>query len=65
MRYRIMCDKQNGEGLGFQQFFETEDFEEAKEFAMRLAFVGEYRVYVFDAKVNDRVRDFDDPKYIL
>lgn len=65
MRYQIMCDKQDGDRPGFHQFFETDDFDDAREFAMRLSFVGNYVVYVYDSKVGDRVRDFDDPKYRL
>ena len=61
MRYQVMLDRQDG--AGFQQFFETEQFDDAKEFAMRLAFFGTHPVYVYDAKVGDRIRNFDDPKY--
>ncbi|MBQ1704863.1 MAG: hypothetical protein II028_03350 [Clostridia bacterium] len=61
MRYQIMQDRLDG--AGFQPFFETEDFQEAKDFAMRLAYFSDRPVYVYDAKVGDRIRDFSDPKY--
>lgn len=63
MRYQIMSEKENAPGSGFTPFFETEDFEEAKAFAMRLAFDGQYRVFVFDQKVGDKIWDFEDPRY--
>ncbi len=63
MRYQVMVDHEDGSG--FHQFFESEDFEEVKAFAMRLAFFGTHPVYVYDSKVGDRIRNFEDPKYWL
>ncbi len=63
MRFQIMCDDQTPGLPGFRQFFETDDINEAKDFAMRLAFFEKNTVYVFDRKDNRRVTDFDDPAY--
>lgn len=63
MRFQIMCDDQTPGRPGFRQFFETNDIQEAKEFAMRLAFFERNTVYVFDSRENQRVMDFDDPRY--
>ena len=63
MRYQIMSEKENAPGSGFTPFFETEDFEEAKAFAMQLALIETNTVYVQDSAEGRPVMDFDDPKY--
>ncbi len=62
MRYQVMTDKYSGGEM--VKFFECDDLQEAKDFAIRLAFFNsECRVSVFDAKINEIIRDFDDPKH--
>ena len=43
----------------FRDFFQTDDIDEAKDFAMRLVFDETKVVRVWDAKLNSPVRDFD------
>ena len=38
MRFQVLLKKENVPGMSFFPFFETNDIQEAKEFAMRLAF---------------------------
>ena len=45
------------------RFFESDDLQEAKAFAMRMAFFNDCRVSVFDEKAGETIRDFDDPKH--
>ena len=56
-RFHIMWRRVNEEE--FRDFFQTNDIQEAKDFAMRLAFEETNVVYVQDMKRNERVRDFD------
>jgi len=44
-------------------FFETNEIDEAKDFAMRLAFIETNAVYVYDTLRCERVRNFDDAVY--
>ena len=43
----------------FRDFFQTNNIDEAKDFAMRLAFEETNVVYVQDVRRDERVRDFD------
>lgn len=43
----------------FRDFFQTDDLQEAKAFAMRLAYDETNLVCVRDEKLGDVVRDFD------
>ena len=61
MRYQVMTDKDSGGEL--VRFFESDDLQEAKAFAMRMAFFNDCRVSVFDEKAGETIRDFDDPKH--
>ena len=47
----------------FVPFFETNDIDEAKNFAMRLAYEEVNLVYVYDTKRGEIVRDFDSELY--
>ena len=56
-RFHVMwrrCDEAE-----FQDFFQTNDLQEAKEFAMRLAFEEGNVVYVRDEQRSEIVRNFD------
>ena len=59
MRFQVLLKKENVPGTNFFPFFETDDIQEAKDFAMRLAFDETNVVYVQDVKRDERVRDFD------
>ena len=61
MRYQVMSDQHSAGQM--QKFFETEDFQEAKDFAMKLAFFNDCKVSVMDEKFGQPIRDFDDPKH--
>lgn len=50
-------------GVGLPRFFETNDIDEAKDFAMRLAFDETNLVYVRDIQRDEIVRDFDAEVY--
>ena len=56
MRFQVLLKKENVPGMSFFPFFETNDIQEAKEFAMRL-------VKVMDTKRQELVRDFDAAVY--
>lgn len=56
-RFHIMWRRQNEQE--FRDFFQTNDIDEAKDFAMRLAFDEVNTVYVEDMQRRERVRDFD------
>ena len=56
-RFHIMWRRVNEEE--FRDFFQTNNIDEAKDFAMRLAFEETNVVYVQDVKRDERVRDFD------
>ena len=62
MRFQIMW-RRDLPGTEFVPFFETNDIYEAKDFAMRLAFEEVNIVYVYDTKLSETVRDFDNPLY--
>ena len=59
MRFHIMQKKINQSTEEYRAFFETDSIDEAKDFAMRLAFDETNVVYVQDVKRDERVRDFD------
>lgn len=59
MRFQVLLKKENVPGTNFFPFFETDDIQEAKDFAMRLAFDETNCVYVHDAQRDEIVRDFD------
>ena len=62
MRFHVMW-RRDLPGTEFVPFFETNDIDEAKDFAMRLAFEEVNIVYVYDNKREEKVRDFDNPLY--
>ena len=62
MRFYVMW-RRDLPGTEFTPFFETNDIDEAKNFAMRLAYEEVNIVYVYDNKRGERVRDFDSPLY--
>ena len=59
MRFHIMHKKINQPKEEYRVFFETDSIDEAKDFAMRLAFDETNCVYVHDAQRDEIVRDFD------
>ena len=59
MRFHIMHKKINQPKEEDRVFFETDSIDEAKYFAMRLAFDETNNVYVQDTKREEIVRDFD------
>lgn len=59
MRFQIMQKKVNQSAEFYRVFFETNSIDEAKDFAMRLAFDETNNVYVQDTKRDEIVRDFD------
>ena len=59
MRFHIMQKKINQSTGEYRAFFETGSIDEAKDFAMRLAFDETNNVYVQDTKRGEIVRDFD------
>ena len=59
MRFQIMQKKINQAPEEYRVFFETNSIDEAKDFAMRLAFDETNNVYVQDTRRNEIVRDFD------
>ena len=62
MRFYVMW-RRDLPGTEFVPFFETNDIDEAKDFAMHLAFEEVNIVYVYDNKREEKVRDFDNPLY--
>ena len=58
MRFQVMW-RRDLPGTEFRPFFETNDIDEAKDFAMRLAFEEVNIVYVYDTARSEIVRDFD------
>ena len=62
MRFQVMW-RRDLPGAEFTPFFETNDIDEAKNFAMRLAYEEVNIVYVYDTKRQETVRDFDSPLY--
>ena len=63
MRFQVLLKKENVPGTNFFPFFETDDIQEANDFAMRLAFDETNHVYVQDTRRDEIVRDFDAPVY--
>ena len=63
MRFQVLLKKENVPGTNFFPFFETDDIQEAKDFAMRLAFDETNLVCVRDEKRDEIVRDFDAEVY--
>ena len=59
MRFQVLLKKENVPGTNFFPFFETDDIQEAKDLAMRLAFEEFNLVKVMDTKRQELVRDFD------
>ena len=59
MRFQIMQKKINQPPEEYRVFFETNSIDEAKDFAMRLAFDETNNVYVQDTRRGEIVRDFD------
>ena len=59
MRFQIMQKKINQTPEEYRVFFETNSIDEAKDFAMRLAFDETNNVYVQDTRRGEIVRDFD------
>ena len=59
MRFHVVWRKSHEPESAYRDFFETNDIFEAKDFAMRLAFVETNCVYVHDAQRDEIVRDFD------
>ena len=59
MRFQIMQKKINQTPEEYRVFFETNSIDEAKNFAMRLAFDETNNVYVQDTRRGEIVRDFD------
>ena len=62
MRFQVMW-RRDLPGAEFTPFSETNDIDEAKNFAMRLAYEEVNIVYVYDTKRQENVRDFDSPLY--
>ena len=62
MRFQVMW-RRDLPDTEFVPFFETNYIDEAKDFAMRLAFEEVNIVYVYDTKRGETVRDFDNPLY--
>ena len=63
MRFQVMWKKINQSTEEYRAFFETDSIDEAKDFAMRLAFDETNHVYVQDTRRDEIVRDFDAPVY--
>ena len=59
MRFQIMQKKINQTPEEYRVFFETNSIDEAKDFAMRLAFDETNNVDVQDTRRGALVRDFD------
>ncbi len=63
MRFQVMWKKTHLPPEAYRPFFETDSIDEAKDFAMRLAFDETNHVYVQDTRRDEIVRDFDAPVY--
>ena len=50
MRYQVLTDKYSGGQM--TKFFECDDLQEAKEFAIRMCYFNNCKVSVFDTKVG-------------
>ena len=63
MRFHVIWRKSHEPEEAYRDFFETNDIYEAKDFAMRLAFIEGNDVYVQDTALGEIVRDFEDARY--
>ena len=63
MRFHVVWRKSHEPESAYRDFFETNDIDEAKDFAMRLAFDETNLVFVRDEKRDEVVRDFDAEVY--
>ena len=63
MRFHVVWRKSREPESAYRDFFETNDIDEAKDFAMRLAFDETNLVYVRDIQRDEIVRDFDAEVY--
>ena len=63
MRFHVVWRKSHEPEAAYRDFFETNDIDEAKDFAMRLAFDETNLVYVRDIQRDEIVRDFDAEVY--
>ena len=63
MRFHVVWRKSHEPESAYRDFFETSDIDEAKDFAMRLAFDETNLVYVRDIQRDEIVRDFDAEVY--
>lgn len=63
MRFHVVWRKSHKPESAYRDFFETNDIDEAKDFAMRLAFDETNLVYVRDIQRDEIVRDFDAEVY--
>ena len=61
MRYQVLTDKYSGGEM--VKFYESDDLQDAKDFAIRMCFFNDCKVSVFDTKAEELIRDFDDPKH--
>ncbi len=61
MRYQVLTDKYSGGEL--TAFYESDDLQDARDFAIRMCFFNDCRVAVFDQKLGETIRDFDDPRH--
>ena len=59
MRFHVVWRKSHEPESAYRDFFETNDIDEAKDFAMRLAFDETNLVFVRDEKRDEVVRDFE------
>ena len=63
MRFHVVWRKSHAPESAYRDFFETNDIDEAKDFAMRLAFDETNLVYVRDIQRDEIVLDFDAEVY--
>ncbi len=63
MRFHVVWRKSHEPESAYRDFFENNDIDEAKDFAMRLAFDETNLVYVRDIQRDEIVRDFDAEVY--
>ena len=63
MRFLVVWRKSHEPESAYLDFFETNDIDEPKDFAMRLAFDETNLVYVRDIQRDEIVRDFDAEVY--
>lgn len=61
MRFQIMC-RFDGQAE-FQDLFDADAIEDARQIAIRAAMRPGCTVYVYDVKLEERVLDFDAPKH--